>query len=329
MPGPRLAAVGLMLSTLALAPAALAGQEQPAQPAAPPTPSTVFSSSRVIVEWAANADHADKAAARSDAEVAFEDLGTAASSWSKSTRASRREMRSANCGRTRPWSSPNATATAPPTPSQTTRCSANSGACVIPAPASTASRGLSPERTLTRRWPRDRAVGIPSTVIADIDSGYRFGGELREAVRPGRSPRAPGDSTNNGGNGLFDDIHGYDFVGPSADCTNQRRRSERRQPRLRTVSRNPHGGDDGRRRRTNGRGITGVCAGTCGSWRCAVAAQTRRSPVTKSAARPPPRSRRSTTRGEGRPRGEHARWVAPPLAKPFATRSRPTRPRSS
>lgn len=72
----RLSLAGGILAALALAPAALAGQEQPAAPAAPPTPSTVFSSGRVIVEWAAWADHTDKVDARSDAEVEFQgDLG--------------------------------------------------------------------------------------------------------------------------------------------------------------------------------------------------------------------------------------------------------------
>ena len=218
MLGPRLAAVGLMLSTLALAPAALAGQEQPAQPAAPPTPSTVFSSSRVIVEWAANADHADKAAARSDAEVAFEsDLGNRGFQLvevdpGQSARDAIGELRADPAvvvAERDSYSTPNAI---PNDPLFGELWGLRNTGAGIDGFAGALS-GADVNAPLA--W--DRTVGIPSTVIADIDSGYRFGDSELGAVAWTNPGETPGDSTDNDGNGLFDDIHGYDFVGPSAD----------------------------------------------------------------------------------------------------------------
>jgi len=61
----------------------------------------------------------------------------------------------------------------------------------------------------------DRTVGTPTTVIADIDSGYRFD-------HPDLAPVAwtnPGETTNgvdDDGNGLVDDVRGWDFVGSEA-----------------------------------------------------------------------------------------------------------------
>ena len=62
----------------------------------------------------------------------------------------------------------------------------------------------------------NRTVGTPTTVVADIDSGYR-------ADSPDLGPvewTNPGEIPNNGidddGNGYIDDVHGWDFVGPSS-----------------------------------------------------------------------------------------------------------------
>ena len=73
---PCIALACLIVGASVLAPVAHAGQEQTAPGAAPTTPPTVYSESRVIVEWADDADHADKVDARGEAGVAFEsDLG--------------------------------------------------------------------------------------------------------------------------------------------------------------------------------------------------------------------------------------------------------------
>ena len=59
----------------------------------------------------------------------------------------------------------------------------------------------------------DRAVGTPATVVADIDSGYRFQHpDLASVVWTN-----PDEIANNGvdddANGFVDDVHGWDFVG--------------------------------------------------------------------------------------------------------------------
>jgi subtilisin family serine protease len=59
----------------------------------------------------------------------------------------------------------------------------------------------------TAAW--DRTVGTPSTVIADIDSGYRFND-------PDLGPVAWTNPTANQ-DGISGDLHGADFVGASAD----------------------------------------------------------------------------------------------------------------
>jgi subtilisin family serine protease len=64
----------------------------------------------------------------------------------------------------------------------------------------------------------NRTVGTPSTIVADIDSGYR-------ADSPDLGPvewTNPGEIPNNGidddGNGKVDDVHGWDFVGENSQA---------------------------------------------------------------------------------------------------------------
>lgn len=219
MLAPRIVAVGLTLSALALAPAALAGQEQPVPAAAPPTPATVYSDSRVIVEWTADADHLDKVGARSDAEVAFEgDLGN-------------RKFQLVEVE-----------------PGQTAR-DAVSELEASPAVAVAERDGYStlnsiPDDPLFNQlwglrnaglgidgffaavpgadvnapvaW--DHSPGIPSTVIADLDSGYRFGDSELGSVAWTNAAEIPANSIDDDGNGFVDDVHGYDFVGANADA---------------------------------------------------------------------------------------------------------------
>ena len=217
---PRIVIAGLAAGALALAPTALAGQEQPAPPAAPPTPSTVFSNSRVIVEWAGGADHADKVDARSDAEVEFgSDLGN-------------RKFQLVEVE-----------------PGQTAR-DAIQGLREDPAvvlaerDASVATNSIPNDPEFGQLWGLrntglgingfsgavagadvnaplawDRTVGTPTTVIADIDSGYRFEyTDLNDVawtntVEAGGTPGVDDDS-----NGVIDDIHGADFIGNNGEA---------------------------------------------------------------------------------------------------------------
>jgi subtilisin family serine protease len=218
--GPRLAAVGLTLSTfvLAFAPTALGGEERAASPAAPATPPPVFSNSRVIVEWAAGADHADKAGARGDAEVAFEsdlgnrdfqlvevEAGQAAEDAISALRADPAVAVAERDGYSALDSIPN-----DPAFGQLWGLR-NTGAGIDGA------IGALPGADVNAPLAWDRAVGSPGTVIADIDSGYRFGDSELGAVAWSNPGETPANSADDDGNGLVDDVHGYDFVGPSAD----------------------------------------------------------------------------------------------------------------
>jgi subtilisin family serine protease len=205
------------LATQAIPAHAGAKAERPAPPAAPPTPETVFSSDRVIVQWAAETDHEEKVDARTEAEVDFvSDLGE----------------RDFQLVETRPG--------------QTARTAASElaadPAVAVAEPDGYRSLDDVPNDPLfDQLWglrnlgtgidgfvgavPGDdigaldaweQTVGSPSTVIADIDSGYRFNdGDLGPVAwtNPGETP---GNGVDDDHNGFVDDVHGYDFVGASA-----------------------------------------------------------------------------------------------------------------
>lgn len=216
---PRIVVVSLALGALALAPAALAGQEQPAPGAAPVTPPTVYSDSRVIVEWAANADHVDKVGARSDAEVAFDgDLGNRSFQLvevepGQTARGAIQELRTNPAVVLAERDASVATSSIPNDPKfgqlwglQNTGLGIDGFTGAVPgvdvnAPAA---------------W--DRTVGAPATVIADIDTGYRFEHPDLENVAWTNSAEAGGTpGVDDDSDGVVDDIHGADFVGSNAD----------------------------------------------------------------------------------------------------------------
>lgn len=62
-----------------------------------------------------------------------------------------------------------------------------------------------------------RTVGNPATVIADIDSGYRFEHPDLGAVAWTNPGETAGNDSDDDGNGIVDDVHGADFVGPDGE----------------------------------------------------------------------------------------------------------------
>jgi subtilisin family serine protease len=60
----------------------------------------------------------------------------------------------------------------------------------------------------------NRTVGTPSTVVADIDSGYRADSPDLGPVEWTNPGEIPGNELDDDGNGYVDDVHGWDFVGP-------------------------------------------------------------------------------------------------------------------
>jgi len=62
-----------------------------------------------------------------------------------------------------------------------------------------------------------RTVGAPSTVIADLDSGYRFEHPDLAGVAWTNSGEIAGNATDDDGNGVVDDVRGADFVGANGE----------------------------------------------------------------------------------------------------------------
>ncbi|HET6447826.1 MAG TPA: S8 family serine peptidase, partial [Conexibacter sp.] len=62
----------------------------------------------------------------------------------------------------------------------------------------------------------DRTRGTPSTVVADLDTGYRFDAPDLGPVA-WTNPADPQNGVDDDGNGIVDDTHGADFVGRSAN----------------------------------------------------------------------------------------------------------------
>lgn len=213
---PRIAIAGLAAVALALAPAALAGQEQSA-PAAPPSAATVYSDSRVIVEWAADADHADRVAARSDAEVDFAgDLGNrsfqlvevepgqTAADAVRELEADPSVAVAERDGYSAPNLVPNDELFSQLWGLQNSGLGINGFSGPLPGA----------DVNVPTAW--ERTVGSESIVIADIDSGYRFNSPDLGPVAWENTADPPGGGDDDG-NGIVDDSHGADFVGASAN----------------------------------------------------------------------------------------------------------------
>jgi subtilisin family serine protease len=64
----------------------------------------------------------------------------------------------------------------------------------------------------------ERTVGIPSIVVADIDTGYRSDSPDLGPVEWTNPGEIPGNGLDDDGNGKIDDVHGWDFVGESTSA---------------------------------------------------------------------------------------------------------------
>lgn len=63
----------------------------------------------------------------------------------------------------------------------------------------------------------ERTVGTPGTVVADIDAGYRFEHPDLANVAWTNSEEIPENGLDDDADGIVDDVHGADFVGPRID----------------------------------------------------------------------------------------------------------------
>ena len=209
----------MLLALLLIVPTAfaLSGEER-SDPLAAPTPPTVFSTDHVIVQWAPGTDRGDRVEAREEADVDFErDLGdrtfqlvevepgqTAGEAVAElesdpAVAVAERDSYST------PHGIPN-----DPLFSQLWGLS-NTGLGINGFVGAVAGR----DANVATAW--DRTFGAPSTVIADLDSGYRF-------EHPDLGPVAwtnPGEIANgldDDGNAVVDDLHGADFVGANGEA---------------------------------------------------------------------------------------------------------------
>ncbi|HWA54278.1 MAG TPA: S8 family serine peptidase [Solirubrobacterales bacterium] len=64
----------------------------------------------------------------------------------------------------------------------------------------------------------ERTVGTPSTVVADIDGGYRFEHPDLANVAWTNPEEIPKNGLDDDEDGIVDDVNGADFVGPDADA---------------------------------------------------------------------------------------------------------------
>ena len=219
MPRPRLSIACALLVLLLFAPAARAANGETGPPgAAARTAVTTFSPDRVIVEWVAGASRSDRITARRDADATsmrplgdplFQllaiDPGQSAGDVLSSLRSDPAVQAASRDG----YSSLNSVPNDPLFGELWGLSNSGNGIDGF----SGALAGADVNAPLA--W--DRTTGSPSTVIADLDSGYRFDSPDLGPVAWTNPGEIAGNSTDDDGNGFIDDVHGYDFVGASAD----------------------------------------------------------------------------------------------------------------
>jgi len=221
VPRPLLSLACALFGLLLFAPTVLAsGGETRALGAAAPTAVTTFSLDRVIVEWASGASRSDRIAARQSADATsirplgdplFQllevDPGQSAGDVLEALRSDPAVQVASRDGFSSLDSVPN-----DPLFGELWGLS-NSGGGIDGFSGAVAGADVNAPLA----W--ERTTGSPSTVIADIDSGYRFDAPDLGPVAWTNPGEIAGNSIDDDGNGFVDDVHGYDFVGTSADST--------------------------------------------------------------------------------------------------------------
>lgn len=217
-PGPPIACALIALLLFATPAARAGGGETRPLDAATPTAITAFSPNRIIVEWAAGASRSDRVAARQNADATslrplgdplFQllevDPGRNANVVLGALRRDPAVRSASRDGYSSLDSVPN-----DPLFGELWGLS-NSGAGIDGFSGAIAGADINAPLA----W--DRTSGSPSTVIADLDSGYRFDSPDLGPVAWTNPGEIAGNGTDDDGNGFVDDVHGFDFVGASAD----------------------------------------------------------------------------------------------------------------
>lgn len=219
--GRRRLGLALAAATIAMllaVPSASAAKEQPVRGGAPVTPSVAVSPDRVIVEWAAGASTAERRAARQEADVAYtNDLGSrrfqvVETEPGQTPREALRELEADPAvvlaerdGYYREDSIPNDPLFGQLWGLQNTGLGINGFEGAV---AGDDINALS-------AW--ERTVGTPSTVVADIDGGYRFDHPDLAGVVWTNPGEIPENGLDDDDDGVVDDVHGADFVGANAE----------------------------------------------------------------------------------------------------------------
>jgi hypothetical protein len=174
----------------------------------------------VIVEWADGTNHADKVGARSDAEVAFEsDLGNRRFQLvevepGQAAKAAIEELRESPAVLLAERDASVATNSIPNDPlfGQLWGLQ-NTGLGISGFSGALAGADVNGPAAWTQ------TVGTPTTVVADIDSGYRFEHPDLANVAWTNTVEAGGTTgVDDDGDGIVDDIHGADFIGNNGEA---------------------------------------------------------------------------------------------------------------
>ncbi len=221
MPRPGLCILAVT-SALLLAPSAASALEEGHEPlsGAPATTVAGFVPGAVIVQWSAAAGHADRVDARKCADVSFAaDLGNRTF-----------QLVETEPGQTAPEAV--AELEADPAVAVAERDTYRSLHAVPNDPlfgqlwglrneglgidgASSALAGA--DVNAVAAW--DRTVGTPTTVVADIDTGYRFDHPDLANVAWTNAVEASGvPGVDDDADGIVDDIHGADFIGNNGEA---------------------------------------------------------------------------------------------------------------
>jgi subtilisin family serine protease len=199
---------------------AAAATDSAAPPLTPPTPESAVSSTDLIVQWTHSAKRSDKADARDDAGVTVEHglgdarfqllsvehgqpIGEAIDSLEADPAVALAEPDS--------YSAPNAI---PDDPLFEQLWGLRNLGLGIDGFSGAVSGD---DVNVLGAW--DRTVGTPSTVIADLDTGYRFEHPDLESVAWTNPGEIPGNEIDDDNDGIVDDVHGADFVGTDSDVT--------------------------------------------------------------------------------------------------------------
>ncbi len=210
--------VATAIAALLAAPIAAGADDERGREALPAAPSLSYSPDRVIVEWAADASAVERRSAREEAGVDFtDDLGSrrfqlVETEPGQAPRQAIRELEADPAVHFAVRDGYDGLASVPNDPFFNQLWGLrNTGLGVGGFLGAVAGDDID----VLGAW--EATVGTPTTVVADIDGGYRF--EHPDLANVAWSnPGETLDGIDNDSNGIVDDVHGADFIGSNAEA---------------------------------------------------------------------------------------------------------------